>query len=71
HEKQDKLIAELTSRAHFTMPADFDASSMPTPAAVGSAPATSAAPKPPAPPAAAPVNRTKGQSTRRRPVRRP
>jgi parvulin-like peptidyl-prolyl isomerase len=72
HEKQDKLIAEITSRGHVTMPADFDATSMPPPAPVGSAPATSAAPKPPAPPAAAaPVNRTKGQSTRRRPVRRP
>ena len=55
-EKQEKLIAEITSRAHVSLPADFDAAAKPTP---------------PSPAQPAPADRTRGRSTTRRPARRP
>jgi hypothetical protein len=66
-EKQDKLIAELVSRAHVNLPADFDAGIKPP---TTSAPAAGAATKTPAQ-SSAPTKRTRGQSTKRRPGRRP
>jgi hypothetical protein len=67
-EKQDKLIAEITSGVQVNLPADFDAAATVPPPAPAAAGRTS---DQPTKPASAPVVRRKSSSTKRRPGRRP
>jgi parvulin-like peptidyl-prolyl isomerase len=67
-EKQDKLIAEITSGVQVNLPADFDAAATVPPPAPSAGNRTTGQPNTPA---NAPAVRRKSSSTKRRPGRRP